>query len=71
MSVLLNDTNFDDGPTLLWNAGNLGDDDHQLFVSVYSLEQNGFVVLDYLEYVVPSLHFLTKTVFQQGFCFQG
>ena len=64
----LNDANFSDGPTLVWSADSLGDADHQLYVYVYSLQQNGFFVVDYLEYVVPSLQFVTSIVFQQDFC---
>ena len=70
-SMSLNDTNFDDGPTLVWSADNLEDGDHQLYVYVYSLQQNGSFVVDYLEYVVPSLHFVTRIVLQQDSCFQS
>ena len=65
--VSLNGTNFDDGPKLVWNADNLGDGDHQLWVYVNSLQQNGSVVVDYFEYVVSLLHFVTRIVFQQDF----
>ena len=67
----LNGTNFGDGSKLVWDADNLGDGDHQLNVVVNSLPQNGSVAVDYFEYVVPSLHFVTRIVFQQDFCFQG
>ena len=63
-NLVLNGTNFDDGPTLVWSADNLRDGDHQLYLYVSSLRQNGSVALDYLEYVVPLLHFVTKIVFQ-------
>ena len=63
--VSLNGTNFDDGPTLVWSADNLGDGDHQLAMSIDSLEENGSVAVDYLEYVVPLPHFVTKIAFQQ------
>ena len=69
--VSLNGTNFVDGPKLVWNADNLGDGDHQLYVVVNSIPQDRSVVVDYFEYVVPSLHFVTRIVFQQDFCFQG
>ena len=69
-SMSLNDTNFDSGPTLVWNANNLRDADHQLYVYVNSLQENGSIVVDYLEYVVPSLHFVTRIVFQDESCFQ-
>ena len=69
--VSLNGTNFDDGPILVWSAYNLGDGDNQLLLYVKSLQQNGSVVIDYFEYVVPLLHFVPKIVFQQDFCFQG
>ena len=66
----LNGTNFDDGPIVVWSAVNLGDGDHQLWVYVNSLAQNGSVAVDYFVYVVPLLHFVTRIVFQQDFCFQ-
>ena len=69
--VSLNGTNFDDGPKLVWHADNLGDGDHQLWVVVNSLQQNGSVAVDYFEYVVPLLHLVTGIVFQQNVCFQG
>ena len=69
-SMPLNDTNFDSGPKLVWNTNNLKDGDHQLYVYVTSLQQNGSIAVDYLEYVVPSLHLVTKVVFQREFCFQ-
>ena len=69
--VPLNGTNVDDGPKLVWNADNLGDGDHQLWVVVNSLQQNGSVAVDYFEYVVPLLHFVTRSMFQQSYCFQG
>ena len=69
--VSLNGTNFDDGPTLIWSAENFEDGDHQFFVVINSLQQNGSVAVDYFEYVVPLLHFVTRTVLQQNFCFQG
>lgn len=49
----LNGTNFDAGPTSVFSAENLGDGDHQLFVYIISLEQNGTVAVDYFEYVIP------------------
>ena len=70
-TVSLNGTNFDDGPNLVWNADNLGDGDHQLLVYVNSLRQNGSVAVDYFEYAVPLLHFVTRSVFQQEFYFQA
>ena len=69
--VSLNGTNFDNGPTLLWSMDNLQDGDHQLFVTIGSLEQGGFLAVDYFEYVVPLLLFVTCITFQQPFCFQG
>ena len=51
-NTVLNGTNFNDGPTLIWSADNLGDGDHQLYVHVISLQQNGSVAVDYLEYVL-------------------
>ena len=69
--VPLNGTVFDDSPKLVWGTENLGDGDHQLFMNVTSLQQNGSVAVDYFEYVVPSLYFVTRTVFQQYFYFQG
>ena len=62
---MVNGTNFDDGPTLVWSADNLGDGDHQLWVLVALLPQNGSVAVDYLEYVLPLLHFVTRDVLQQ------
>ena len=59
-----------DGTTLIWNADNLGDDDHQLLVHINSLPQNGSVVVDYFEYVVPLLHFVTRIVLQQVSAFR-
>ena len=67
----VNGTNYDDGPKLIWSAVNLGDGDHQLDVDINWLSQNGSVVVDYFEYVVPLLRFVTRIVFQQDFCFQG
>ena len=70
--VSLNGTNFDSGPTRVWNADNLGDGEHQLWVVVNSLQQRGSVAVDYFEYVVPFLHFVIGSVFQRSFCcFQG
>ena len=63
-NVSLNGTKLDDGPTLVWRADNLGDGDHQLWVVVNSLQQNGSVAVDYFEYVVPLLHFVTRFVLQ-------
>jgi len=48
-----NGTNFADGPTPVFTALNLEDGDHQLFVYVISLQQNGTVAVDYFEYVPP------------------
>ena len=59
--VSLNYTRLGEGTKLLWNADNLGDGDHQLWMAV---RQNGMVVVDYFEYVVPLLHFVTGLVFQ-------
>ena len=70
-TVSLNGTNLDDGPKLVWHADNLEDRDHQLWVVVNSLQQNGSVAVDYVEYVVPLLHLVTGIVFQQNFCFQS
>ena len=70
-NVALNGTNFESGPTLVWSADNLGDGDHQLYVYINSLQQNGSVAVDYFEYVLPLLHFITRIVFQQFCCFQG
>ena len=70
-NVALNGTNVDDGPKLVWSADNLGDGDHQLWVVINSLQQNGSLAVDYLEYVVPLLQLVTGIVFQQDFCFQG
>ena len=67
----LNGTSFDDGPKLVWSADNLEDGDHQLWVVVGFLQQSGSVAVDYFEYVVPLLHFVTKIVFQQDFRCQG
>ena len=63
MIVPFNGTDLDDGPKLVWNADNLGHGDHQLLVYVNSLQQNGSVAVDYFEYVVPLLHFVTRIVF--------
>ena len=68
-NVALNGTNFDDGPTLIWSTDNLGDGDHQLSVWINSLQQNGSVAVDYFEYVIPLLQFVTRIVFQQFCCF--
>ena len=70
-TVSLNGTSFDDGPTLVWSADTLGDGDHQFYLVVGSLQQNGSVAVDYIEYVLPLLHFVTRIVFQQFCCFQG
>ena len=59
-NVVLNGTNSDDGPTLVWSADNMGDGDHQLYMLVGPLQQNGSVAVDYLEYVLPSLHFVPE-----------
>ena len=48
-TVSLNGTSIDNGPTLVWSADNLGDDDHQFYVFVGSLQQNGSVAVDYFE----------------------
>ena len=69
--VLLNATNFDAGPTLLWRTDYLGDGDHQLLVNITSLQQNGSVAVDYFEYVIALLYFAIRAVLQQEFCFQG
>ena len=68
-NVSLNGTDLDDGPTLVWSADNLEDGDHQLWVVVNSLKQNGSLAVDYLEYVAPLLRFVTRTVLQRDFCF--
>ena len=68
--VTLNGTSFDDGPTLAWRADNLGDDDHQLWVIIRSLQQNGSVAVDYFEYVVPLLHLVTRIVFRKVSAFR-
>ena len=67
----LRDTNLDNGPTLVWRADTLGDGDHHLWVYVSLLARNGSVAVDYFEYVVTLLHFVTIIVPQQDFCFQG
>ena len=69
-NVVLNGTNSDDGPTLVWSANGLGDGDHEIYLSVGPLQQNGSFAVDYLEYVLPSLHFVPRIVFRQAFCFQ-
>jgi len=48
-NVSLNGTNFAGGPTRVYSADNLADGDHQLFVYVNSLQQNGTVAVDYFE----------------------
>ena len=63
-NVSLNGTKFDDGPKLVWRADNLGDGDHQLWVVVNSLQQNGSVAVDYFEYVISLLHLVTRIVSQ-------
>ena len=70
-NVSLNGTNVDGGPTLVRSVDNLVDGDHQFLVYVNWFEENGSLAVDYLEYVVPLLHFVTKIAFQQYFCFQG
>ena len=70
-NVALNGTNFNDGPALVWSADNLGDGDHQLWVVVNSLQQNGSVAVDHFEYVLHLHHFVTRNVFQQFCYFQG
>ena len=62
-NVPLTGTNFDNGHTTVFIADNLGDGDHQLFVYIISLEQNGTVAVDYFEYVIPSLHSVTRVIF--------
>ena len=69
--VSLDGTSYDNGPTLIWSADTLGDGDHQLLVYVGSLQQNGIVMVDYFEYVLLLLHFVTRIVLHQDFCFQG
>ena len=69
--VPVNGTNPDDGPKLVWGVDDLRDGDHQFALYVKSLQEDGFILVDYFEYVVPSLHFATRIVFQQDFCFQG
>lgn len=51
MDIPLNGTKFDDGPTLLFAPPKMEDGDHQLFVYIESLKQNGTVAVDYFEYV--------------------
>ena len=63
INMVLDRTNFDDSPTLLWSTDSLGDADHQLYLSVNSLQPNGSLALDYLEYVLPLLHFVTRILF--------
>ena len=69
--VSLNGTSFDDGPKLVWNADNVGDGDHQLLVYISSLPPDGIIAVDHFEYVLPLLHFVTRIVLHQDFCFQG
>ena len=59
--TLSNGTSFDDGPTLVWSSDHLGDGDHQFYLLIGSLPQNGSVAVDYFEYV---LHFVTRYAFQ-------
>ena len=70
-NVSLDRTNYDNGPTLIWSADTLGDGDHQLLVYVSLIQQNGVVVVDYFEYVLPLLHLVTRIVLHRDFCFQG
>src|SRR5258706_2668397 len=70
-NIPLNGTNFNNGPTTVFSADNLGDGDHQLFVYIISLQQNGSVAVDYFEYVIPLLHFVTGNLFRQSYSFQG
>ena len=69
--VPLNNTNLDDGTTLVWNSGNFGDGDHQLFWLVNTLVPNATVVLDYLEYVLPLLHFFLQELGVNSFAASG
>ena len=62
-NVPLNGTNFDNGPTTIFSADNLGDGDHQLFVYIISLEQNGTVAVDYFEYAIALLQSVTRVIF--------
>jgi hypothetical protein len=50
-NVPLNGMSLADGPTLVFRADNLRDGDHQLYVYVNSLQQNGDVAVNYFEYV--------------------
>jgi len=60
--VQLNGTNVDAGPTLIWSAGGLEDGDHQFNILFEVPGPNGSLAVDYFEYVVPLLHFVTKKV---------
>lgn len=46
-------TDSANGPTLLWSVENLKDGDHQLLFLVNSVQEQGSVMVDYFEYVVP------------------
>ena len=70
-NVELNGTNFEDGPTLVWGADNLVDGDHQLYVYVNSLQENGSVAVDYVEYVVPLLQLVTGYCVPTGIVLSG
>jgi hypothetical protein len=69
VDMTLNNTNFADGPKPIFSADNLGDGDHDLFVLINSLQPNGTIAVDYIEYVILLLPFFTITVFQQSRCF--
>ena len=51
-NIPLDGTNFANGPSPIYSYENLKDDDHQLFVYINSLQQNGTVAVDYFEYVI-------------------
>lgn len=62
-NVSLNGTRFADGPTPVFRSGIMKDGDHQLLVYINSLEANGSVAVDYVEYVIPLLPSVTIIMF--------
>lgn len=62
-NVPLNGTRFADGPASVFRSGVMKDGDHQLLVYINSLEQNGSVAVDYIEYDTPLLPSDTTIVF--------
>ena len=59
-STALNST-IPNGSSILFSAGDLTDEDHQLDATI-SLDAEGFVTVAYFEYVDPLFHYVLRVL---------